>query len=661
MKSILNLTCCSTMTLSLLFGLACEDEPTPVQDVVISPIGGQSMGGASANEDTTPPPHLDEPRALVYLHDPVTDNEQLSEVTLPKTRFADGSFTSEAVEVYNCLNEPGGAGGQVMVGPNFNIDVALCREEQTVRPDPDGHYLSIEPPPLKTDPNDAFAEVMMYYHVNQIYDYYLDRFGYTRYNEPLTALVNVQFTTDPPIPGFPRNPDGFIPFDNAAFFPKETWEAFAAQFGLPPRNQDSIIFFQGQADFSYDASVIYHEYTHAVIGINRLQATVLDEYGADASPSGMNEGLADYFAATFLDQEKVGPYGIGTIDFSGGRDLSAPYRCPTETHWEVHVHGRVIASALWAVREEIGAEKADLIAFRALEQFIQTTTHQEAAELLLAEAASEGVESQVRPILVDYGIIDCVRSRPWVDYSAQFSPDRVPYAVGSVQTLGNPALRQVGAPAYKQFYIDLPDNKRAARISWTLASGQGGFGGFGGGQGPQALELAVSSGSPVQYTFNPLRLNADFTFGTALEENTQTLILDESCFPEKQRLHTLFLNKANSDQNIERMNIEFLDEVPTTGVSRCVDACADGACMGGVDGGMDVSGMDVSGMDGGDIAGMNVNPNEAGSNDTDNAGELAGNNVAGTDIDPNENGGDEAGVSAGGDAEGGAQAGGAGQ
>ncbi len=233
---------------------------------------GDQMQEIDATVDAfVPPPHLDEPKARLYLHDPVTDNKQLTEINLEKTTDPLGLLTNEAVMVFNCLNEPGGAGGMVDFG-GFMVQVNLCKEEQVVRPDRDGHYLSVVPPEDDQDPNDPFAEIMMYHHVNRIYSYYKDTHQFVKYDAPLPALVNVQFTTTPRLnfPGFRPNADGFIPLDNAMFFPKENWEAFSQQFGIPPRDQDYIIFYQGKADFAYDASVVYHEYTHAVIGVGRL-------------------------------------------------------------------------------------------------------------------------------------------------------------------------------------------------------------------------------------------------------------------------------------------------------------------------------------------------------------------------------------------------------
>ena len=443
-----------SLVLSLVFTLGCDDDPKPESEREEMMESAPDMGDEISDLDPavedmepdqdlpdpmTPPPHLEDPRARLFLSDPINDDGELSEVVMQQTLNPDGVLTSESVQVFNCLNEEGGISGQISMG--FTIEVSLCREVQVARPDSDGHYLSITPPEDFTDPNDQFAELMMYHHVNEVADYYQEKHDFKRYEEPLPALVNVQIKTNPQLPfeGLRPGPDGFIPLDNALFFPKESWEAFAEQFGLPSRDTDLIVFFQGTADFAYDASVIYHEYTHAVIGINRLQGFMIDQYGVDSSPGGMNEGLADYFAATVLDLPSIGKYGIGSVNGGEGRDLDIDYSCPQDSHWEVHVHGRVIGSTMWEAREVLGSDIADRVMFDALELFNTYTTHQEASELLLVEAEEEGPEvaEQLREILLAHGMLDCVRSRPWERYRSSESRDRVPYAVPGTQSVGN--------------------------------------------------------------------------------------------------------------------------------------------------------------------------------------------------------------------------------
>ena len=578
--SLTLLTLLSALTLLAPLGLftACEDSPAPQREEEPPPEADQQSAPPDLQPapDATPagpPPHLARPRARVYASDPLNDEGRLSEVELPMTRFTDGRLTSEAVEVFNCLNEEGGLGGPVDFG-GIEIEVYLCREEQVLRPDPDGNYLSVAPPADQTDPNDSFAELMMYHHVNRVAAYYRDRFGLVLYEDPLPALVNVQFTTKPllrlPGAGLNPGPDGFIPFDNALFFPKESWEIFAQQFGLPPRDQDLIAFFQGQVDFAYDASVIYHEYTHAVIGIERLQGIVLDRYGVDPSPGGMNEGMADYFAATVLDQPEVGRYGIGSVDPRGGRDLSDASRCGEDTHWEVHEEGRIIGATLWALRERLGAEESDLISYRALESFTTRTTHALAAELFLDEAERLGRREEVEALLRELNFIGCPRVKAWRDWDAATSRSRLPAQVSSAQGIGVPGARALGAPAFKQLTIDAA-GAPAVQLRWKVGAGGGGFGGFGGQQSdPQPLNLALRQGERVELRYRDDMIDADAIVEPPLDEDGwQELVIAGDCLPaDGELLYSLFLNRTRQDAQLLSLRFDLLDEIPE-GAERC--------------------------------------------------------------------------------------------
>ncbi|MEE2644624.1 MAG: M36 family metallopeptidase [Myxococcota bacterium] len=576
----------------LLFTLGCDEEPSPAQERETLPTpeadtqgGVDDQGPVSADQAPAgPPPHLESPRARVFLSDPLNEEGELSEVELTQTRFSDGRLTSDAVEVFNCLNEEGGIGGPVDFG-GIQIEVYLCREEQTLRPDPDGHYLSVGPPDVPEDPNDSFAELMMYYHVNKIADYYRDRFELVLYDEPLPALVNVQFTTKPilrlPGAGFTPGPDGFIPLDNALFFPKEGWEAFASQFGFPPRDRDLIAFFQGQVDFAYDASVIYHEYTHAVIGINRLQGLSLDSEGVDASPGGMNEGLADYFAASALDLSEVGRYGIGSVDPRGGRDLSDDFRCGEDSHWEVHEEGRIIGSTLWALRSALGADFVDEITYRMLEGMSAQSGHRVAAALLLDEAERLGRRGEVEAILEERTFVSCPRLHPWRDWDAARSRNLLPDRVLSTGSLGVPGLRPIGAPAFKQLTIE-GGEAAALQLRWRVGAGGGGPGGFGGGQqSPRPLHLALRRGVPISLSYSPAEVEADLVETSPIDEDGwQSLTIAGDCLPaEGEQLYTLFMNRSGQDADLLSLRIDRLDTLPEEGLSCAAVPIVDGGVV----------------------------------------------------------------------------------
>ena len=109
-------------------------------------------------------------------------------------------------------------------------------------------------------------------------------------------------------------------------------------------------------DPAYDATVIYHEYTHAALGADRLWGTPRDLYGLNPTPHALNEGLADYLPCSFVDNMKMGTYALGSL--GAARDLTRVFKCPDHIVGEPHQDGEVASTVLWAMREIVGAEVA---------------------------------------------------------------------------------------------------------------------------------------------------------------------------------------------------------------------------------------------------------------------------------------------------------------
>ena len=528
----------------------------------VSPPDGPPPPDA-APPDAAPPPHLDEPRGYVYLFDPITDRRDVTEVTLPPTTTLDGHLKNDAVDVSNCLKEPGGP----VVMPFGGITVTLCHEVPVARPAADGHYLHIEPPADEADGNDSFAEVMMYAFVTKAHDYFKARHGVDWLDFPLPAIVNLQFKITPPlpIPGFTVGANGWSEFPNAAYFPRETWEALTAQFGLPPREYDSIIFGQAGHDFSYDASVILHEYTHAVIGTDRLNGRVFDAQGLDDSPRAMNEGLADYFAASLQDMAIVGKYGIGKLQSGGVRDLARPMRCPNDLLNEIHADGRILGSALWALREAFGADLIDAVVFGALTQFGDETTFQQAGELIVAEVSElvselpgdmgPAIVDRSRAILTEFGVLDCERVKEWEGWNAGLRSELLPYMVAGKGEVG----RLEAVPGFHQWYVDVPPLAAGVELKWDMQPA-GGFGGVGGGSGD--LDLAIRFGELVTFGYAAgLQVTED---ARALVDGpmpqpegffSQGVTLTGACLPaDGGRIYLALINKADAPAAIVRMS-----------------------------------------------------------------------------------------------------------
>lgn len=523
-----------------------------------------------------PPPHLAAPQANIFPDDPITDAWTTSVVDTYETTTEDGALTSEWVSVFNCKNEDGGVVAMPMIG-NFTITVQMCHEVQSARPGPEGHYTHIVPPFQDTNPDDEFAEVQMYHHVNLVHDYFKDTHGLTDLDYPMQALVNVQLKVEPAaiaaVIGFEADEEGWVGLPNAAFFPEESWNSFAGQFGLPPRSSDLILFGQAGADFSYDARVIYHEYTHAVVGTERLQAqAVPDVWGLDNSSGSMNEGLSDYFAATVADGSEIGVYGIGALAPGQVRDVDEPRRCPDDLVDEIHAQGRIVGSTMWAVRKALGAEVADRIVFDALQQFTLSTTHDGAAELMLEVAAELGVEAEVRAIFEDFGFGGCRRTTEWQSWSGATSRDRLPRVVEGKGSGGLAGFRD-GVPAYQQFWVDVPEGTAGVELSWTIGGGGGAIGGLGGS--PRPIELAARYREPIEFSYlGGVQMRHDYVVDPPLENGRQVATLTGDCLVVGGgQLHTIFINPNDNAMNVLSMRVELLDDVE--GATNVFDCAGD--------------------------------------------------------------------------------------
>ncbi len=455
---------------SLLFTLffaACSGSGADLGDIQDS---GQDPG-----EDTLAP--LDEgplepegPIANVFMQSPLQD-EGLTLVSLPALTDPDGFLSGTNAIVRNCINEPGGP-------------FILCNLKQTAQPGSDGSYLHILPSD-DTDPDDPFAEVMMYYHMTTAHEYFTATLGMNPLPVPLLAIVNVQLNFF----------GSWQPFDNAAFMPKETLQ----QFQIEGIDEDAIVFGQGtNIDFSYDAAVIRHEYTHAMIGATRLSGTAYDEHGVDSASMAMHEAHADYFAATMSDDPVIGSYALQVaagVDLS--RDLSRFRSCPEDMVGEMHADGEIYGSALWAIREAIGAELADRIIFDALLNFTPAMNFKIAAEMVLARAQQEGpeVSSAITQAYAERGLLDCKRIKAYEDFTVSQDGDMPTFMEGT-QSTGILAFSDF-VPGYLQYAVEIPEGTKAVRVMLVVPQQQG----FGFGGGGVDMDVVWRHDGPITYNY----------------------------------------------------------------------------------------------------------------------------------------------------------------
>jgi hypothetical protein len=509
------------LSAAVALGAGCGVDPAGHDDDHHHAVEGDGEGDPSEPQTR---------RAKVWASDPVSDDE-LTDVELVETISDDGSLTGQFVNALNCVNKPG---GQSLFG-----FASLCVEEHTVHPDDDDDFLHIEPPGDESDQEDPFAELMMFHHVNIMHDYYRGTHGFEGLDFPLDAVTNVSINMQGQWQSFP----------NAAFMPEETFAAF----GMPAREFGAIMFGQGDpVDFSYDASVIYHEYSHAMVGTGRLQGAFTDSQGLNNTPGAINEAVADYFASSLLDAALVGPYALGA---SYARDLADKRTCPEDLTTEIHADGKIVGSALWSVREAVGVDVADAAAFGAVQAAQLSTGFVDFGELVLAEAArlSPDDADVVEGILAEHGLLGCERVKTWEDVNLALTTG-LPYAVEGRQSV--PGAYPDGVPAYLQLQVPRADAPYI-ELEWQIAD-TGGSSPF--GQAAAPISLALRSAQPIVVGDNGAIetdsiIDSDFVQGTV-----QRVVVDAACADDG--LFTLFVNKGNSTASVSRLGIRTLDEVP---------------------------------------------------------------------------------------------------
>ncbi len=243
-------------------------------------------------------------------------------------------------------------------------------------------------------PSDArVSEVNMYYHINRIHDYFKSEYGFTR--------------ADVVVPAYVR----FIPATGALNNAYYDQQANVMIFGTTDNN----------LDLSLDGEVVYHEYTHSVV--DRIIA--IGDNIQHSEARGMNEGFADYFAATLVGDPCMYEFakdGFGLSNQPCLRDLTNRKRYPEDIEQvfkassgnlvylgtEEHIIGEVWVAALWDLRVVLGGKVADKLVFQSLFLIPQTAPRfsQGMAAILSADQQLNGGAnaSKIREIFSARGI-----------------------------------------------------------------------------------------------------------------------------------------------------------------------------------------------------------------------------------------------------------------
>ena len=486
--------------------LACGDDTTQGQ----SDTSGADS--ADVSEDTSVAPEVTEevidevtpptgPVANVFRVAPGI-SPALEQVTLEHLDEPHDTLRGAFARVQSCTPDlDRGLRSELSFGPS-TVEIVSCVPEAKARPGADGTYLHITPPTTPAEDDGTFAEVMMYHHMQVIHDYFKEVYGLTYRDHPLEALTNVTTWID--------RCDAWTGVSNAVFVPREALGFFVE--GLDVSNiEGDAIMFSGTSDknFAFDASVIYHEYTHAMVGATRLSGAFLDEQGINAMPGALNEAYADYFAATQTGEPTVGMYALNDLaasDFCGlteedaatenyARDLRATRRCPDDLVSESHADSEIFSSALWAIREAFGQLQADTIVLYAALELTDESDFDSAAQMTIQGARDlygEEVGQTVEEIFEERNLVTCDRILPIEKVGTRDIEQRVE---GTRVFDPNPYPGYV--PGYLQYSLVVPEGTQRAVI--TLDATAGGFSNNG---QPLEVDAIVKLGAePVLYTY----------------------------------------------------------------------------------------------------------------------------------------------------------------
>jgi MYXO-CTERM domain-containing protein len=385
-------------------------------------------------------------RAWVYLQNPVATPDLADVELLHRSGDATG-LTGRFGEVVR------------HVSGTINIQDPQSSELVTAQtPTSDGESFYFEPTADASQPefDDPFAEAQAYYHVDTIYGFFQDTFGFDP-DYPYRVIVNYS--------------EAGGPYDNAMFTPLGT-----STYGL--------VLGQGRrVDFAYDGDVIYHEFTHSVIhDLTQMGYvdTLFDQYGANPGPGAIHEGLADYFACSFTDESRMGEYSLAPN--GGARNLSNHRSCPDNLLGEMHEDGEILGGATWAIRTALDSSAlADDLIYLALTQLPSNATFRDFAEELLAgvdDRVTDGTMTStqrdaIHEILEARGLLACGRDYPLaVDQDLGINLIGLT-TVGSLIGVTCQQVRQFGLwlPAALQFKVSTPVNATAVSFTITYPSG----------------------------------------------------------------------------------------------------------------------------------------------------------------------------------------------
>lgn len=173
----------------------------------------------------------------------------------------------------------------------------------------------------------------------------------------------------------------------------------------------NITYGTGGVDDAEDAEVIWHEYGHSILD-NQVPG-----YGTSLEADSIGEGFGDYWAGSVGAQLSGGFQDLCIAEWDATsysstvppclRRLDGTKHYPEAIVGEVHDDGEIWSSALWQIRGEIGAAKADTVILQHHFLLTADTSFNQAANALVTAAKNLGYNQKdvndIRTILQNRG------------------------------------------------------------------------------------------------------------------------------------------------------------------------------------------------------------------------------------------------------------------